>query len=148
MYNAVIRALQTLGLADAFGASRVPIYCMNVTYPMIPEEIVEFCAGKKRSADRRGRPARLHRGRSARHLAARTTSNDVKVRGKDVLPMAGEYTGEVVLTRNFEVSRIAKPPSDSIKTLKSKGGRSARRRCPRARRASASAARSGRCSRR
>ena len=25
-------------------------------------------------------------------------SNDVKVRGKDVLPMAGEYTGEVVLT--------------------------------------------------
>ena len=24
--------------------------------------------------------------------------NDVKVRGKDVLPMAGEYTGEVVLT--------------------------------------------------
>src|SRR5438874_1925274 len=33
MYNAVIRALQTLGLADAFGAARVPIYCMNVTYP-------------------------------------------------------------------------------------------------------------------
>ena len=48
MYNAVIRALQLLGLADAFGATRVPIYCMNVAYPMIPEEIVEFCAGKKR----------------------------------------------------------------------------------------------------
>src|SRR6266850_1173344 len=30
MYNAVIRALQTLGLADAFGAAKVPIYCMNV----------------------------------------------------------------------------------------------------------------------
>ena len=47
MYNAVIRALQQLGLADAFGASRVPIYCMNVTYPLIPEEIVAFCAGKR-----------------------------------------------------------------------------------------------------
>src|SRR5882672_3086167 len=47
MYNAVIRALQTLGLADAFGAARVPIYCMNVTYPMVPDEIIEFCAGKK-----------------------------------------------------------------------------------------------------
>src|SRR4030088_3357030 len=35
LYNAVIRALQQLGLADAFGASRVPIYCMNVTYPLI-----------------------------------------------------------------------------------------------------------------
>jgi indolepyruvate ferredoxin oxidoreductase alpha subunit len=31
MYNAVIRALQQLGLADAFGAARIPIYCMNVT---------------------------------------------------------------------------------------------------------------------
>ena len=47
MYNAVIRALQMLGLADAFGASRVPIYCMNVTYPLIPEEITEFCKDKK-----------------------------------------------------------------------------------------------------
>jgi len=26
MYNAVIRALQMIGLADAFGAARVPIY--------------------------------------------------------------------------------------------------------------------------
>src|SRR5260221_2492185 len=47
MYNAVIRALQTLGLADAFGTAKVPIYCMNVTYPMVPEELVEFCAGKR-----------------------------------------------------------------------------------------------------
>src|SRR5712691_9029485 len=46
LYNAVIRALQQLGLADAFGASRVPIYCMNVTYPLIPEEITEFCGSK------------------------------------------------------------------------------------------------------
>src|SRR5688572_4690248 len=47
LYNATIRALQQLGLADAFGASRVPIYCLNVTYPLVPEEIVEFCVGKR-----------------------------------------------------------------------------------------------------
>src|ERR671930_297057 len=47
MYNAVIRALQTLGLADAFGNAKVPIYCMNVTYPLVPDEIVSFCAGKR-----------------------------------------------------------------------------------------------------
>ena len=47
MYNATIRALQTLGLADAFGAARVPIYCMNVTYPMVPDEIVEFCRNQE-----------------------------------------------------------------------------------------------------
>src|SRR5688572_29193945 len=40
LYNAVIRALQTLGLADAFGAAKVPIYCLNVTYPLVPDEIV------------------------------------------------------------------------------------------------------------
>src|SRR3954447_182382 len=33
MYNAVVRALQLLGLADPFGATRIPIYCLNVTYP-------------------------------------------------------------------------------------------------------------------
>src|SRR5947207_1967892 len=47
LYNAVIRALQMLGLADAFGVSRVPIYCMNVTYPLVPEEVTAFCSGKQ-----------------------------------------------------------------------------------------------------
>ena len=71
LYNAVIRALQTLGLADAFGASRVPIYCMNVTYPLVPEEIVEFCQDKKSVLIVEEGPARLHRGRGARHAAPR-----------------------------------------------------------------------------
>jgi indolepyruvate ferredoxin oxidoreductase alpha subunit len=47
LYNAVIRALQLLGLADAFGVARVPIYCMNVTYPMVPDEVVAFCSEKR-----------------------------------------------------------------------------------------------------
>ena len=97
MYNAVIRALQLLGLADAFGASRVPIYCMNVDLSADPGGDRRFLRGQEARAGRRGRPARLHRGRGARHAAPRRR-NDVKVHGKDVLPMAGEYTGEVVLT--------------------------------------------------
>jgi len=36
MYNATVRALQLAGMADAFGASKVPIYCLNVTYPLVP----------------------------------------------------------------------------------------------------------------
>ena len=40
-------ALKTLGLADAFGASRIPILALNVVYPLVPGKIVEFCAGKK-----------------------------------------------------------------------------------------------------
>ncbi len=45
--NSVLRALERLGLADVFGASRVPILVLNVVYPLVPEEIREFCAGKR-----------------------------------------------------------------------------------------------------
>src|SRR5438132_1471327 len=97
LYNAVIRSLQALGLADAFGTAKVPIYCMNVTYPMVPEEIVEFCAGKREVLIvEEGQPAYLEEAILA--TLRRQDINAVKVHGKDVLPLAGEYTGEVVLT--------------------------------------------------
>jgi indolepyruvate ferredoxin oxidoreductase alpha subunit len=104
LYNAVIRALQQLGLADAFGATRVPIYCMNVAYPMIPEEVVGFCAGKQRVlVVEEGQPAFIEDAVQA--ALRRAGANEVKVIGKQalpgtpgVLPLAGEYTGEVVLT--------------------------------------------------
>jgi indolepyruvate ferredoxin oxidoreductase alpha subunit len=97
LYNAVIRALQLLGLADAFGSSRVPIYCMNVTYPMIPEEVVAFCTGRKRVlVVEEGQPAFIEDAVQA--ALRRAEVNDVKVFGKGYLPIAGEYTGEVVLT--------------------------------------------------
>src|SRR5882724_7234611 len=47
MYNGVLRALRGLGLADVWGASRIPLYVLNVTYPLIPDEIVAFCTGKQ-----------------------------------------------------------------------------------------------------
>ena len=46
MYNGLIRALQRLQLADAFGASDIPIYVLNVTYPLVPSEVIDFCRGK------------------------------------------------------------------------------------------------------
>jgi len=97
LYNAVIRALQTLGLADAFGASRVPIYCLNVTYPLVPEEITDFCRNKASVLIvEEGQPAYIEDAVLA--ALRRAEVNSVRVHGKDVLPLAGEYTGEVVLT--------------------------------------------------
>ena len=97
MYNAVIRALQALGLADIFGASKVPIYCMNVTYPMVSEELVEFSKTKKSIlVVEEGQPAYIEEQVLA--TLQRHGVTGVKLHGKDVLPMAGEYTGEVVLT--------------------------------------------------
>src|SRR6476661_128571 len=47
MYNAVVRALELLGLGNAFGDSQVPLYVLNVTYPLIDDEVKDFCAGKR-----------------------------------------------------------------------------------------------------
>ena len=44
LYNATLRALVQAGVADAQGNSRIPILALNVTYPLIPDEIAEFCA--------------------------------------------------------------------------------------------------------
>lgn len=96
MYNASVCALQQLGLADAFGAARVPILCLNVTYPLVPEEITTFC-GDKRAVlvVEEGQPAYLEDAIQA--ILRRHEVNAVKVHGKDVLPPAGGYTGEVML---------------------------------------------------
>src|SRR5881396_821197 len=45
--NGVLRALERLDLGDLYGASRVPIYVLNVAFPLVPEELREFCAGKR-----------------------------------------------------------------------------------------------------
>src|SRR4051812_16686422 len=45
--NSVLRALERLGLADLFGVSRIPIYVLNVVYPLVPEELRDFCASKR-----------------------------------------------------------------------------------------------------
>src|SRR5262249_44688695 len=45
--NGVLRALARLYLADLYGASRIPIYVLNVAFPLVPEELRQFCAGKR-----------------------------------------------------------------------------------------------------
>ncbi len=103
MYNVVIRSLQQLGYADAFGQSRIPIYCMNVTYPLVPEEVVAFCAGKSKVLlVEEGQPAFLEDAIVA--MLHRADVNGTVLYGKatgkpetSVLPLAGEYTGETVL---------------------------------------------------
>jgi indolepyruvate ferredoxin oxidoreductase alpha subunit len=95
MYNQVIRALQRLGLSDAFGEVTVPLYVMNVTYPLIPEELVAFCVGKRAVLMvEEGQPEFLEQ---ALNTILRRADVQTKLHGKDMLPMAGEYTASVVL---------------------------------------------------
>ena len=94
LYNTTLRGLELLGLADAFGDSRIPIYCLNVTYPLLDAEFVRFCAGKKAILlVEEGQPDYIEQ---AVNTMLRRADVQTKVHGKDMLPMAGEYTGGVV----------------------------------------------------
>lgn len=94
MYNGVIRALQHLGLADIYGNSQIPLYVLNVTYPLIPDEFLDFCKGKASVlVVEEGQPEFIENQLSAYLYRARS---DIRLHGKDVLPMAGEYTGAVM----------------------------------------------------
>jgi indolepyruvate ferredoxin oxidoreductase, alpha subunit len=94
LYNTTLRALELLGYADTFGNSRIPLYCLNVTYPLIPDEWVKFCAGKKAVlVVEEGQPEFIEQA-----AAQILHKHDVRARlvGKDVLPMSGEYTADVL----------------------------------------------------
>ncbi len=94
LYNTTLRGLELLGLADSFGDSRIPIYCLNVTYPLVDAEFVRFCAGKKAILIvEEGQPDYIEQ---AVNTILRRADVQTKIHGKDVLPMAGEYTGGVV----------------------------------------------------
>jgi len=95
LYNNLLRALQILGLADAFGASRVPILALNVVYPLVPEEIAGFCAGKRAVLLlEEGQPEFIEQD-----VATTLRRLDVQTRlhGKDLMPQAGEYSAEAMV---------------------------------------------------
>jgi indolepyruvate ferredoxin oxidoreductase alpha subunit len=94
VYNTTIRALTLNNLSDAFGNSQIPLYVMNVTYPLVDQEFIRFCAGKKAILIvEEGHPDYIEQ---AVNTILRRADIQTKVHGKDVLPMAGEYTGGVV----------------------------------------------------
>lgn len=95
MYNAVIRALQRLGLANLHGDTEVPLHVLNVTYPLLDDELLEFCEGKGAVlVVEEGQPAYLEESIAAAlyRAGART-----RLIGKGPLPAAGELTGQVML---------------------------------------------------
>ncbi len=93
--NGVLRALQRLGLADLYGASRVPVYVLNVTYPLVPEEVTAFCAGKRAVlVVEEGWPDYIE---SQVNVILRRADLQTRVLGKGCLPQAGEYQPEVML---------------------------------------------------
>jgi indolepyruvate ferredoxin oxidoreductase, alpha subunit len=94
LYNSLVRSLQQLGLADAFGESDIPLLVLNVTYPLVPEQVADFCVGKRSVlVVEEGQPEYIEQ-----EIATLLRRRDIQTRlhGKDFLPAAGEYTVEVI----------------------------------------------------
>ena len=94
LYNNLIRALQGFGLADGLGRSQLPILCLNVVYPLVPDQIVDFCTGKRAVLVlEEGQPEYLEQDIQT---VLRRANSQTPVFGKDMLEMAGEYTTELM----------------------------------------------------
>jgi indolepyruvate ferredoxin oxidoreductase alpha subunit len=94
LYNTLIRSMELLGCADCLGSTRIPLYVLNVTYPLVDEDIGRFCADKRAVLMvEEGQPNYLEQALNA---ILRKADLQTVVMGKDALPMAGEYTGEVL----------------------------------------------------
>ncbi len=101
LYNTLLRALERLGLADVYGNSQIPLYVMNVAYPVVDSEARRFCTDKRAVLlVEEGQPNFLEQ-----NLATILRQADLQtaLHGKDFLAPAGEYTGAEVLkgTRAF-----------------------------------------------
>jgi indolepyruvate ferredoxin oxidoreductase alpha subunit len=94
LYNNLIRALQEFGLADVFGDAQFPILVLNVTYPLVPEQVRDFCRGKAAVlVVEEGQPEFIEQDIAT---TLRRLDINTAIRGKDCLPMAGEYTVETI----------------------------------------------------
>ncbi len=94
LYNTLIRTLQQFGLADAFGNSDIPLLVLNVTYPLVPEELTEFCTAKRAVLMmEEGQPEYIEQ-----ELATLLRRADIPtpLHGKDMLALAGEYSAELM----------------------------------------------------
>ena len=94
IYNALIRSLQQMGLADAFGDSEIPILVLNVTYPLVPQQIADFCTGKRAVlVVEEGQPEYIEQD-----IATQLRRRDLQtpLHGKDFLPAAGELSVEAI----------------------------------------------------
>lgn len=99
MYNSVIRALQFLGLADSYGSPKIPLYVMNVTYPVVDDEVEAFCLGKQAVLMvEEGHPEYLEQ---AANTILRRRDINTRIAGKGLLPLGGDYT-PTVLAKGIE----------------------------------------------
>jgi len=122
--NTLLRRLARIGLADAFGQSRLPLLVLNVVHPLAPGQIGEFCAGKDAVLVlEEGNPEYIEH---QVNVILRKADIGTRVYGKGMLPAAGEYTAEVIgdgLRAFLEAERPAGVDLAPIRAAAERAGR-------------------------
>lgn len=116
IYNTLIRTLERLGLANTWGDVEIPLYVLNVQYPLVDDEITAFCRGKRAVLlVEEGQPNYLEQ---AIDSILRKSDCGATLIGKDVFPRAGEYTSQVLRAGIVEFlshhQTVFKPPQDPV----------------------------------
>ena len=115
LYNTLMRSLQLQGLADAFGQTDIPILVLNVTYPLVPSQVVDFCRDKRAVlVVEEGQPEYIEQD-----IATQLRRHGIAtpLHGKDMLPQAGEYTVQTLkrglqsFLAQYHPAALAKPVS-------------------------------------
>jgi indolepyruvate ferredoxin oxidoreductase alpha subunit len=108
-----------------YGEMRVPLYVLNVTYPLVDAEVLGFCEGKRAVLlVEEGQPNYIEQNIAA---LLRAAGSMTALHGKDLLPVAGEYTaGEVMagvhaFAERYGLVGAPKPAAPKVIPMRSAG---------------------------
>ena len=94
LYNNLIAALKEMDMSDSLGNTKISIYVLNIVHPLIPDEVISYAKKfKALLVIEEGQPQYIEQELG---LLFHKEKIEVSLAGKDVLPMAGEYTSEVI----------------------------------------------------
>ncbi len=117
LFNTLNRALELMNMSDSFGNTKLPVYVLNVTYPLVPDEIRDFCIGKRAVLIlEEGQPEFIEH---ELNTILRRADCQTRLVGKEVLPRAGEYTAQVMhdgLAKFFAQWALALAPARDPQT--------------------------------
>lgn len=127
LYNNLVRALKLAGVSDIFGNTRVPIYVLNVAFPLVEDEVIEFCSGKTSVIIlEEGNPEFIEQGINT---ILRRQNHETRIFGKDLLPMTGDYTVKVIQSAlttflgQFCPEVVEAPTADASKSVPTQANR-------------------------
>ena len=121
LYNNVNRALELLGLSDVYGESKIPNYVLNVTYPLVDEQVKDFCRDKTAVLVlEEGFPNYIEEQIKA---TLHETNIATRVHGKDFLPKSGEYIAPVLVKGIKDFLNTIMPKDIDLKNVDDKANK-------------------------